>query len=370
MISLLLWSACIPIDIKDLTDDPGDADGFLVSSVEVVSGDDGTFAVDFDVRNGDAVFQVVAATSDDNKYVATEYLDGPGGNTVLDWNDWLSSPYSLTSAFYVSNYASTLNWPVRAADGPLEPGTYTYYGAAITRGGRYASDVPLEVFLLQRPDDDFSRGTLDAVVAYAGGLEGDAEVVRGMEAGVAYWKEIYGDVGIDLQVEYTTIAIDAALPDTYEGVPEYETLMQEWGSRAVLMVVGDRIADDNQLFGEAGGIPGPYYPQPHGAVEVSWLTHAGGNAVFSDSEIGILGETMAHEVGHYLGLFHPVEYEWEYWDALDDTEECSTTSSCENALSENLMFPYPVCNGRNDCVAQNQLTGEQAGVTHRYVGVE
>ena len=82
-----------------------------------------------------------------------------------------------------------------------------------------------------------------------------------------------------------------------------------------------------------------------------------------------MGETMAHEAGHYLGLFHPVETSYALWDALDDTPECDDSAACAAALGTNLMFPYPVC-AFSECEEQGLLTPKQVGVMHRYVGVD
>ena len=62
---------------------------------------------------------------------------------------------------------------------------------------------------------------------------------------------------------------------------------------------------------------------------VSWLEGAGYDGQFNAEEIQMLGETMAHEIGHYMGLYHPVEASYNYWDALEDTEECGTWNACE-----------------------------------------
>jgi hypothetical protein len=135
-------------------------------------------------------------------------------------------------------------------------------------------------------------------------------------------------------------------------------------------VVGESIAGDaDYLYGEAGGIPGPFAAQPHAAVFVSWLANAGGDAAFDDEDILLFGETMAHEMGHYLGLFHPVEDGWDAWDAVADTPDCSAIGECEDALGDNLMFPYPVC-GARACVRQSALTEIQGGVVQGYIGVQ
>jgi hypothetical protein len=72
---------------------------------------------------------------------------------------------------------------------------------------------------------------------------------------------------------------------------------------------------------------------------VGWLANAGGDGTFSDGDIALYGEVLAHEVGHFVGLCHPVERGYDYWDALDDTPECRSVSSCESILGMNLMFP-------------------------------
>lgn len=84
----------------------------------------------------------------------------------------------------------------------------------------------------------------------------------------------------------------------------------------------------------------------------------------------MMAETIAHEVGHYLGLFHPVEDGFTYWDYLDDTEECTNRTNCEDVLGTNLMFPYPICAVYNACDPQDQLSAKQVGVIQHYVGVE
>jgi hypothetical protein len=59
--------------------------------------------------------------------------------------------------------------------------------------------------------------------------------------------------------------------------------------------------------------------------------------------------TMAHEAGHYLGLFHTTEAEATLFDPLDDTPQCERArddngdglldyGECRGAGAENLMF--------------------------------
>ena len=80
-----------------------------------------------------------------------------------------------------------------------------------------------------------------------------------------------------------------------------------------------------------------------------------------------MGETMAHEVGHFMGLFHPVEQTFDRWDACDDTPNCASAAECEGVLGNNLMYPAPVCDFTS-CIEQDQLSDVQVEILQRYTG--
>ena len=103
------------------------------------------------------------------------------------------------------------------------------------------------------------------------------------------------------------------------------------------------------VIGIAGGIPGPQLLQgtAHSGVAVSAL---GGLTSMSEADLFMQGDTMAHELGHYLGLFHTTERNGDSFDPLSDTPECDranndangdgivSSSECEWADGKNLMF--------------------------------
>ena len=100
------------------------------------------------------------------------------------------------------------------------------------------------------------------------------------------------------------------------------------------------------------------------------MPSSGPDARFSEQETRILGETMAHEVGHYIGLFHPVEMTWDLYDMLDDTPECASEQECSEIFRFHLMFPLPVCSPLGVCAPQTELTEAQSAVANGYVGVD
>jgi hypothetical protein len=93
---------------------------------------------------------------------------------------------------------------------------------------------------------------------------------------------------------------------------------------------------------QAGGIPGP--PAMHG-------TAGSGIAIATDMMVQspvAFGRTLAHEIAHYLGLFHTSEADGSVLDNLADTPECRLAQDrdgngldrddCAGHGAENLMF--------------------------------
>ena len=362
-----LLSACDPSadDIKSsrLGSDAGDSN--LDSETYTATTDrDGYIHIPVEIEAGGS-FQVVTRRLGGG-ILSTDYVYNPDGDVQFDWEDWQDSDESLTWCWAPSTWATTVNWPVRASDGPLAAGEWDVAVATIDHDYYYQSGIDVEVEVLRRA----AVGTaLHAVIAYADGLEGDDEVVRGVEAATDYWITLYASYGITLTLDTTTLAVDAEMPGAWRGQTEIATLLEEQDERAVLVLIGETIAGDEYTYGEAANIPGPYAPTEVSVVEVAWLANAGADATFSADEISLMGETMAHEVGHYLGLFHPVEDGYASWDALDDTEACGSWETCDERLGDNLMYPYPICNGRG-CTRQDVLSDDQIGVARGYVGVQ
>ena len=103
----------------------------------------------------------------------------------------------------------------------------------------------------------------------------------------------------------------------------------------VTVVIAERIADNPGIQGFAGGVPGPILPSDRSVMVLSAIDNGGGDLQFSTEETRLLAETMAHEVGHFLGLFHVVEDQRfggpRVVDPIADTTEDATEAR------ENLM---------------------------------
>ena len=111
--------------------------------------------------------------------------------------------------------------------------------------------------------------------------------------------------------------------------------LQERISVDVFLINGFAVPQAPGLLGLSLGIPG--VPGFHGV--------AGSALVFTAEYLGSsaaqVGQTMAHEIGHFNGLRHTSEHGGTEWDPYDDTPQCSNPdrgASCPDA--NNLMFPF------------------------------
>ena len=131
-----------------------------------------------------------------------------------------------------------------------------------------------------------------------------------------------------------------------------------------LYFVQDYLEEGNA--GAAAGIPGPIMVQETegSGVVMSVDTHLDADTLEIDPIY--MAETIAHEIGHQLGLFHVTEAGGDSFDGLDDTAECSndadgdgevSVEECMQEGADNLMFWTG-----DGIIRQTQLSADQAFV--------
>lgn len=361
---LAIASACDELPIPSTTGHEDATPVLKTTRSTVRSNESGLVAIPVDIDDEDAL--LVTARAD--TLLALEAVYDPDGERVLYWLDWEEQPRTLTWALTAHGRDMTLNWPVRAEDGPLTPGTWTVVIATLDDAYAYRGGQELDVAVQVRTDGDLSQGTVSVRVLTADGVGDQPDVVAAIDAAIPVWEAIWAEAGLALDVTRGEAPqVPAEVPYPYEGDPTLEAAAEAGTDTDLVMIIGEAVGSTG-LLGHAGSVPNALVATPRAAVALSWLGHAGPDGVFSEAEVQGFGETMAHEAGHYLGLAHPVEVEWDRWDALDDTPECGGVNACETTFATHLMFPYPVCPGLGACNPMQDITDDQRAVLQRYAG--
>ncbi len=328
---------------------------------------EGWSEVQVEISDQHSSFMVSAQSWTNGVYVSVEEVWDPDGNLVMSWEDWYESSEWIGEPFFAWYDDAYLNWPIREEDGPLTPGTWSVIVSAVDDWWAYQS-VDWDISVQRKKDNNPNQATVQAWVVYAGGVQKEDGVQDAVEQAVDEWARIWQPYGLDLEVEYTTMGrLDASLPVPGEDSDELWNLAYKSNGEQIILLIGETVDGDEWTYGMAGGIPGPMVPSDRSAIAISWLVHAGQDASFTDDEIRVFGGSLAHEVGHYMGLCHPVEDGYESWDALGDTPTCSDQSSCEDDLGSNLMFPYSICDWET-CSVQETLTDDQVVLSQQYSG--
>lgn len=138
------------------------------------------------------------------------------------------------------------------------------------------------------------------------------------------------------------------------------------GQAMNLFIIQD-YSDEPGTLGEAAGIPGPVglFGMDGAGVIVAVDGHYWG----SELDTQTMGETMAHEVGHQMGLFHTTEDDGSRTESLQDTPACPASADdgdgyfsaeeCSDYDGPNFMF-WVAGN-----LAQDQVSDSQAMVLSR-----
>lgn len=174
----------------------------------------------------------------------------------------------------------------------------------------------------------------------------------GLQSALATMMEVLGEGGLTLgDLSYRDAPADKAAKlrviETVDGptseLAELFRLSDDDGALHMFLVE-EIIGGDAgfTILGVAGGIPGP----PLAGTGASGVAVT---ALDLDRNPGRVGRTMAHEGGHFLGLYHTTEREGGTHDPLPDTPECSARNDsngdgfvvpgeCRSKGADNMMF--------------------------------
>lgn len=329
----------------------GTVDEISLSTVSVGGNLSSPLTLDVPV---DAIgFAILADGAGDDLMVIGEMTD-PRGRKVYDFQDPFGSEYRFfPSADQITQFVPSSPRSVPQA------GTYTF--RLIKEGP--TRDIRVRA-LVKTAAGEPQQGTLDVNFVFAGvnGLTaGSAESDNDFSRAVAEMRRIYAQRGVEIdRVSYCDLPASEAsrfkVIDSVDGASSELSRMFKLSSNlasygcqgedAINFFLVDEIVGGRAgyiILGIAGGIPGP--------STVNGTTHSGVAVTmtgFRRNPIQ-LAQTMAHEGGHYLGLFHTTEAEGTAFDPLSDTPECGNgkdrnadgvvdSSECSGDGADYLMF--------------------------------
>ena len=251
------------------------------------------------------------------------YVETPSGSVDLTiWSGQPERPYSN---------GSTASFVFPGADKPIIVGKHNF-----NLDGTGSSAATVRAY--QRTGGQPSSGTLDLNLYL---LAGSGLTAQQLSDGVRVFASVFADAGIGLGkvASFNVTGGDRFLsPGDTDELGELSRLLTTDAANPSAANIFF-IKSMSGLYGFSQGIPAALglSATVAGGVVVVVDTHRTDSGFDSEE----LGQTMAHETGHSLGLFHTSERDGSRFDTISDTPRCTagpplSSSGCPDGL--NFMF--------------------------------
>ncbi|HET6612989.1 MAG TPA: hypothetical protein VFG83_13420 [Kofleriaceae bacterium] len=264
-----------------------------------------------------------------------------------------SSTELIESGLFVTRAARELpglvDWLYpNVPDRPVEAGTYTLILRAEDPDGGHVGGEDAKLWVYNKAASSASGCglSLDFLVDRDAVAEGDLDLlVDGLVARTLWF---YNQVGVtitDYQIQRVDLpggGVDVSGQSWRTTLDSIDSVLdqarKEGSARAgSVHIVIVRSLGEGGPAGYSMGLPGPFGADlPNSAVIISSLAY-----VDSDGFVDLdgLSTTLAHEMGHHLGLYHTSEENGLLHDPIDDTPECDEAFGCSQEFKENIMTP-------------------------------
>ena len=272
--------------------------------------------------------------SDNNSLVYFASLTDPDASNLLD-NTSTPNIYAQTSGFGALSYDGGGSMLVPYSSSfSAKAGTWSFIASNNDR-----------VYLGLRTGSTPSSTTI-SIQPYITGTTWSASDIS---AALTVMSNIYSTNGITLTIK-DTITISESQYSTISSSFSNSTtsaLISQGSTDTVnLFFVEYQLSGESAAYGVSGGLPGPTGIASSWNGVLNFLTaHATGTTLNTQ----LLGETAAHEMGHWLGLYHTSESTGTSFDPLSDTAECPISrdndsdgkvypEECDGYGADNVMF--------------------------------
>ncbi|VAX26170.1 hypothetical protein MNBD_NITROSPINAE02-1692 [hydrothermal vent metagenome] len=277
---------------------------------------------------------------------------------TIQWSEGLPFEFwrYYVGAFAGSGYSLSAMIPMLSSvQGSFPSGDYQF-----KINNSSGENATMNVFQVQKIDSDFGSGVLDInLFIYTSG-ETNPVIPDEASAGAIknYMNNVFSKVGVSIGNMSVTFRND---PDAIAQMNSEEE-MNAFLISASRATGGRRDTGINcflfpqlpsNILGVDGAIPGPGFLHGVGSAgliaQIAPYGYSSGGLSAHDTDQRILAKILAHEIGHYLGLFHTSERTGGIHDPLGDTPECTeeddsdgdgrvVTNECMGKGASNLMF--------------------------------
>jgi hypothetical protein len=334
-----------------------------VVTLSYQSSDFKTFTID--VPPTAVSFSVIAEPLTPGQTAGLVRITTPSGQVVHDFFDPTKTAFRKPSSSYVSQ-PLVMIYP-NAPRVNIAPGKYQVVLAT-------SSTTPVQfkvTQLIKRQSGVLTGGNLPLTFWFTRQKTLNAQTAQTdprFQAAVAIVTEIYAAIGVKIgPISYVDLGPESEALAVVQDRDDMGQLFSLGKSNAQALnyyfIEQFNFENGAGIIGISGGIPGP--------VALPGLARGGVAVALSVLErTETLATAMAHEGGHYLGLFHTSERTGRSFDPLLDTPECPISNDadadmkidsreCAGKGADNLMFWQASGN------AQRQLTNDQRFVLLR-----